>query len=68
MEERGETAFSLDGDIHRRATQEERVIVKGKMMMNWVLGKVIVPPSSQAKQGHVLHYYVHAVTAHLVIM
>lgn len=49
-------------------TQEERLIVKGKMMMNWVVGKVIVQPSSQAKQCHILHYYVHALIAHLGIM
>lgn len=58
----------LGGDIHRWVTQEERLIVKGKMMVRWVLGKVRVQPSSWAKQGHVLCCYVRAVIARLGIM
>lgn len=35
---------------------QERLIVKGEMMMNWVLGKVRVQPSLQAKQCLIPHY------------
>lgn len=63
----GDWAFGLGGDFQRRTTQEERLIIRGKRMMNLVLGKVILQTSSPAKQCHP-HYDAHAVITHLGIM
>lgn len=68
MGERG-GALSLDADIRsQKAQEEERLIVKGRMMMNWALHEVTVQPSSQAELCPIPHCYAHAVIAHLGIM